>query len=147
MLNCGISHLSKNFKISKLESNEDTGFLEISVFSEDDKPIQDAQVIIYLYSVRGIYRESATENVIGSYTTDENGKVPPIELPVIHVIGYPEENTDEYHIRVDAAGYYSVIVINAEIYPNTTTSYNVILTPIIEGISPYVRFIIIPEKH
>jgi hypothetical protein len=36
--------------------------------------------------------------------------------------------------------------MNIEIFPNTTTSFNVVLTPVMEGES-YVRFIIIPEKH
>jgi hypothetical protein len=36
--------------------------------------------------------------------------------------------------------------MNIEIFPDTTTSFNVVLTPVMEGES-YVRFIIIPEKH
>ncbi len=133
-----------NRKVNKLESSGNTGFLEVRVFSEEGNPIEGARVSVSLYELRGIYRESAIENEIVSYYTDENGKIPIIELPVIHELG--EANTDEYHMRVDAPGYYSVIVMNIEIFPNTTTSFNVVLTPVMEGES-YVRFIIIPEKH
>ncbi|HAS91209.1 MAG TPA: carboxypeptidase-like regulatory domain-containing protein [Sedimentibacter sp.] len=133
-----------NRKVNKLESSGNTGFLEVRVFSEEGNPIEGARVSVSLYELRGIYRESAIENEIVSHYTDENGKIPIIELPVIHELG--EANTDEYHMRVDAPGYYSVIVMNIEIFPNTTTSFNVVLTPVMEGES-YVRFIIIPEKH
>jgi len=133
-----------NRKVNKLESGGNTGFLEVRVFSEEGNPIEGARVSVSLYELRGIYRESAIENEIVSHYTDENGKIPIIELPVIHELG--EANTDEYHMRVDAPGYYSVIVMNIEIFPNTTTSFNVVLTPVMEGES-YVRFIIIPEKH
>ncbi|HQC69881.1 MAG TPA: carboxypeptidase-like regulatory domain-containing protein [Sedimentibacter sp.] len=133
-----------NRKVNKLESSGNTGFLEVRVFSEEGNPIEGARVSVSLYELRGIYRESAIENEIVSHYTDENGKIPIIELPVIHELG--EANTDEYHMRVDAPGFYSVIVMNIEIFPNTTTSFNVVLTPVMEGES-YVRFIIIPEKH
>lgn len=133
-----------NRKVNKLESDGNTGFLEVRVFSEEGNPIEDARVSVSLYEIRGIYKESAIENEIVSHYTDENGKIPIIELPVIHELG--EANTDEYHMRVDAPGFYSVIVMNIEIFPNTTTSFNVVLTPVMEGES-YVRFIIIPEKH
>jgi protocatechuate 3,4-dioxygenase beta subunit len=133
-----------NRKVNKLESGGNTGFLEVRVFSEEGNPIEDARVSVSLYEIRGIYKESAIENEIVSHYTDENGKIPIIELPVIHELG--EANTDEYHMRVDAPGFYSVIVMNIEIFPNTTTSFNVVLTPVMEGES-YVRFIIIPEKH
>ena len=99
---------------------------------------------VSLYELRGIYKESAIENEIVSHYTDEYGNIPIIELPVIHELG--EANNDEYHMRVDAPGYYSVIVMNIEIFPDTTTSFNIVLTPVTEGES-YVRFIIIPEKH
>ena len=141
------SHLTKNIIINKLNINAKNGFLDISVFSEDNDPIEGAQVSVYYYVVRGVYGESATENEIVSYITDENGEIPLIELPVIHEFGNLEENIDEYHMRVDAPGYYSVIVMNIEIYAGTTTDYNVTLTPITDGGSSYVRFIIIPERH
>ena len=142
MLNNRKSYINR--KINKLEFSGNTGFLEARVFSEEGNPIEDARVSISLYELRGIYKESAIENEIVSHYTDEYGNIPIIGLPVIHELG--EANNDEYHMRVDAPGYYSVIVMNIEIFPDTTTSFNIVLTPVTEGES-YVRFIIIPEKH
>ena len=142
MLNNNKSYINR--KINKLEFSGNTGFLEARVFSEEGNPIEDARVSISLYELRGIYKESAIGNEIVSHYTDEYGNIPIIELPVIHELG--EANNDEYHMRVDAPGYYSVIVMNIEIFPDTTTSFNIVLTPVTEGES-YVRFIIIPEKH
>jgi hypothetical protein len=147
MLNSSKTYWAKNVLVKKLEADSETGFLDLNVFSEiDRKPVSNAKVTIYLFETRGIYQESAIENEIASYTTNENGKIPVIELPVIHVLGKPEENTDEYHMRVEASGYYPVVVMNFEIFPNTTTSFNVVLTPVVTGES-YTEYIIIPEKH
>lgn len=147
MVNARNIYWAKNMLVKKLEANSETGFLDLNVFSERDRePVSNAKVTIYLFEVRGIYQESAIENEIASYTTDENGKIPVVELPVIHVLGNPEENTDEYHMKVEAPGYYPVIVMNFEIFSNTTTSFNVVLTPVVTG-ENYTEFIIIPEKH
>lgn len=140
-------YIVKNMIVQKLETKENTGFLQISVFSEDNrKPISNAKVTIYLYEKRGIYEEAATENEIVSYSTDELGKVPIIELPVIHELNNAEENKDEYHMKVEAPGYYTVIVMNMEVFHDITTDFNVVLTPISTG-ETHTEFIIIPEKH
>lgn len=147
MLDSSKTYWAKNTLVKKLEADAATGFLDLNVFSETDrKPVSNAKVTIYLFETRGIYQESAVENEIASYTTNENGKIPVIELPAIHVLGKPEENTDEYHMRIEASGYYPVVVMNFEIFPNTTTSFNVVLTPVVTG-ENYTEYIIIPEKH
>ena len=145
-----MSYINKPYKVKNklvrnLEINNETGFLDLSVFSAiDQSPIESAEVTVYLYEIRGIYQESAVENKIISYTTDSNGKIPTVELPVIHELG--EVNLSEYHVRVDKPGYYSTAVINIEIFPNTTTAFNVVLNPVTTGESR-TEFIIIPEKH
>jgi len=149
MIDASKPYKAKNMIATKLETDAETktGFLEVSVYSEEDrKPVSDAKVTLYLYQVRGLYSESAIENVISSHVSDDNGKIPVIELPVIHELGNPAENTDEYHLKVEASGYYTVIVVNIEIFPNTTTSFNVVLTPVVTG-ENYTQYIIIPEKH
>lgn len=149
MIDASKPYKAKNMIATKLETDTATksGFLEVRVFSEEDRePVSDAKVSIYLYEVRGLYNEAAIENVISSHVSDNNGKIPVIELPVIHELGNPSENTDEYHLKVEASGYYTVIVTNIEIFPNTTTSFNVVLTPVATG-EDYTQFIIIPEKH
>lgn len=145
MSNVNKPYKVKNRLIRNLEINNETGFLDLSVFSANDQsPIENTEVTIYLYEIRGIYQEAATENVIDRYTTDKEGKIPPIELPVIHRFG--EINLSEYHVRVFKAGYYPVVIINIEIFPNTTTTFNVVLNPVITGESR-TEYIIIPEKH
>lgn len=149
MIDSSKVYRAKNMLVKKLEkpAEDKNGFLSVSVFSEDDRePVSDAKVTISLYEVRGIYEESATAHKITSQITDENGKVPIIELPVIHELGNPAENTDEYHMRVEAPGYYTVVVMNIEIFKGTTTAFNVVLTPVITG-ETYTEYIIIPEKH
>ena len=149
MIDSSKVYRAKNMLVKKLEkpAEDKNGFLSVSVFSEDDRePVSNAKVTISLYEVRGIYEESATANKITSQITDENGKVPIIELPVIHELGNPEENTDEYHMRVEAPGYYTVVVMNIEIFKGTTTAFNVVLTPVVTG-ETYIEYIIIPEKH
>lgn len=149
MIDSSKVYRAKNMLVKKLEkpAEDKNGFLSVSVFSEDDRePVSNAKVTISLYEVRGIYEESATANKIISLITDENGKVPIIELPVIHELGNPEENTDEYHMRVEAPGYYTVVVMNIEIFKGTTTAFNVVLTPVVTG-ETYTEYIIIPEKH
>lgn len=147
MLNSSKAYWAKNKLVKKLEADNEIGFLDLNVFSEiDRKPVNNAKVTIYLFETRGIRQEYAAENEIASYTTDENGKIPVIELPVIHELGNPEENIDEYHMKVEAEGYYSVVVINFEIFPNTTVSFNVVLTPAVTR-EDYTEYIVIPEKH
>lgn len=147
MFNAGKPYKVKNMLVKNLETNEETGFFNVSVFSEDgNAPISNAEVAIYLYNVRGIYNEAATINEIVRYTTDENGKIPLIELPVIHELGNPGKNINQYQMRVDANGYYSVIIMNFEIFPNVTNNFNVVMTPVHTG-EPHIEVIIIPEKH
>lgn len=137
--------------IKKLEANNETvitGFLEVSVLEDKSNlPISDAEVSIYRFSTRGVDVTQGEEVLIVSYTTDEDGKIPIVELPVIHGIN---DETDferiQYHMAVSAFGYNSVIVINIEIFPNITTVYYVRMAPMTMGV-PRNEFVIIPEKH
>ncbi|MGD9678816.1 MAG: hypothetical protein AB7V16_10800 [Vulcanibacillus sp.] len=72
-----------------------------------------------------------------------------MELPVLHGPNMSNE-TDfvhlQYHMSVNAFGYYSVTIINVEIFLDITTFYRVNLSPITTR-EPRSEFIIIPEKH
>lgn len=147
MIDASRPYRVKNMLVKKLKVENETGFLSISVVSkEDHEPISDAKVTISLYETRGIYREAATANIIATYKTDEGGKIPTVQLPVIHELDNEEENTDEYRFRVDKVGYYSVIVMNFEIFPDVTSDFNVVLNPVVTG-ETHIEYIIIPEKH
>ncbi|MGD9678848.1 MAG: hypothetical protein AB7V16_10960 [Vulcanibacillus sp.] len=145
----------RNNIIKKLETNNNeavaTGFLEVSVFEdESDMPISDAEVSIYRFSIRGINATQGEEVLIVTHTTDESGKVPIIELPVLHEPNNINNEIDfehlQYHMNVNAFGYYPVTVINIEIFTDTTTLYRINMSPITTRV-PRSEFIIIPEKH
>lgn len=147
MFDASKPYRAKNMIVKKLETAPATGFLDVRVVSsEENEPISSAKVTLYLFEIRGLYRESAIENEIISNLTDESGKVPIMELPVIHEFGNPEENLDEYHMRVEATGYYPLVVMNIEIFPDVTTAFNVRLNHIVTG-EPHTEIILIPEKH
>lgn len=145
MMDVSKPYRARNMLVNKLEVENENGVLDIGVFSEENlEPISDATVTIYLYKKRGIYREAATESSLGTYYTDANGKIPIIQLPVIHEL--EKENTDEYHVKVEKEGFYPVIIMNIEIFPNLTTNYSVGLNPVVTE-ETHTEFIIIPEKH
>lgn len=147
MMDASKTYKVKNMLINKLEVENVNGFLDISVFSEENlEPVSEATVTVFLYKKIGIYREAATENSIGTYYTDAKGKIPTIQLPVIHELNNEAENNDEYHVKVEKEGFYTVIIMNIEIFPNLTTTYNVALTPVTTE-EMHTEFIIIPEKH
>lgn len=145
---------ARNNLIKKLETNNNesvvTGFLEVSVLEDESGiPIEGAEVSVFRFSIRGINVTQGEEILIATHTTDENGKVPIIELPVLHGLDIVPETDYEhlqYHMTVNAFGYYSVTVINTEIFPDTTTLYRVNMSPITTRV-PRSEFIIIPEKH
>ncbi len=151
MLDARKPYRAKNKIINILEKNNETGYLAVSVFSNQTKePISGAEVNIYKFEVKGLYGEAGDEELIVSYMTDENGKVPIVELPVIHGIGDNNEETDyariQYHMTVKASGYDTVTVINMEIFPNETLVFDVNL-PLETPGENRSKFIIIPEKH
>lgn len=144
-------YIAKNKLINILENNKEMGYLAVTIFSDQTKePISGAEVNIYKFVVMGIYGEAGDEELIVSYITDENGKIPIVDLPVIHGIDGNNEKTDyariQYHMSVKAPGYDNVTVINMEIFPNQTLVFHVNLPPETPG-ENRSKFIIIPEKH
>ena len=90
-------------------------------------------------------------NLVVKHITDENGKVPLIELPVL------ERNLNEsftlnfltntaYFLTVRHFKYHSVNLMNIQIYPNITTIFNVFLTQLTPLQPRRYEFIITPEK-
>jgi len=151
MIDASKPYRAKNMIINILETNSGTGLLEVSVFSDQiNEPISGAEVSVYKFIVKGIYGEAGYEELIVSYITDENGKIPIIELPVIHGVDVNNGETDyfriQYHMSIKASGYDTVTVINMEIFRDQTLAFNVNLSPEIPGENKS-KFIIIPEKH
>lgn len=151
MLDARKPYKANNKIINILEKNIEKGYLDVTIFSDQTKePISGAEVNIYKFVVKGLYGEAGDEELIVSYITNENGKIPVVDLPVIHGIDVDNEKTDyariQYHMTVKAPGYDNVTVINMEIFPNQTLVFNVNLPPETPG-GNRSKFIIIPEKH
>lgn len=153
MIDATKPYRAKNNIIKKLETNNEavvTGFLEVIVLEDESGiPIGGAEVSVYRFSIRGINVTAGEEVLIVTHTTDENGKIPIIELPVLHGPDISNESDFEhlqYHMTVNAFGYYPITVINIEIFPDITTLFRVNMSPITTR-QPRSEFIIIPEKH
>ena len=144
----------KNNIIKKLETNNEaveTGFLEVIVLEDESGiPIVGAEVSIYRFSIRSINVTAGEEVLIVTHTTDENGKIPIIELPVLHGPDIGNESDFEhlqYNMTVNAFGYYyPITVINIEIFSDITTLFRVNMSPITTR-QPRREFIIVPERH
>lgn len=119
-----------------------SGFLSVSVYNKETKePVPFASVSVLLLTIRGLYGESGEANLIARHITDENGEIPKITLPVINrnVLPY-----SQYYMVVNHFRYYTVNLMNVKIYPNVTTDYNVMLTPLTSK-HPDYEFLITPE--
>lgn len=124
--------------IKKLEVEE--GYIDVNVSTGlGALPISNANVSVY------IWNEQEGETLIRSMTTDESGKAPRIELPVLlSDINSTEEGRTQYHLVIQAPNYHTVIIINVEIYPDITNQFQVNLTPATPGETVRDRLIEIP---
>ncbi|NYB72943.1 hypothetical protein HZF24_02170 [Sedimentibacter hydroxybenzoicus DSM 7310] len=110
--------------IKKLEAN--VGYIDVNTSTGLGAiPIGNAEVSVY------VWNEQEGETLIRTFTTDESGKAPRIELPVLlSNIDLSGEGRTQYHLVVRAPNYHTVIIINVEIYPNIANQFNVNLTPL-----------------
>lgn len=137
-----------NMIVNKCESSNDTGTLEVRVFTAlGALAIEGAIITVYTY----IGKDLETE--IKEVTTDENGTAPPIELPVAYDVNEPYVDSERffthYNLRVKATGYYTIHIVNIHLYPNIKVLFNVNLTPV-AGVSPGTDLeeqIVIPNPH
>ena len=126
-------YVNRYNQVYSSESNSATyGNLDITVIDiTDNNPIANALVSIFKVNVIGLYGEQGEGIQIGRYLTDSNGKIPIITLPAVSSydskIGRPRII---YYLSINAFGYYDVVVMEIQIYPNITTSYNISLSPI-----------------
>lgn len=131
-----------NYKVNKSGSYRNIGNLSVRVQNgSSNEPIAFAEVNIYNLTTRGLYGENGDANLIVRHVTDENGEVPLIELPVLD---RTDSSRSQYYATVRHFRYHPVILLNLKIYPNITTEYNVLLTPLTLR-HPDFEFIITPE--
>lgn len=130
------------YNINKSGTVQNTGHLSVTVLNKlNNEPIAFAEVSVYYLIIRGLYSEGGEGELIVRHITDEHGRVPLIELPVIDRSSSPRS---QYFMTVNHFRYYQVNLMNIQIYPNITTEYNVMLTPLTET-HPDYKFIITPE--
>lgn len=134
-------------KKSDTDKKDEIGFLNVSVINNTTLlPVKDAKVALYEVNITGEYSETAEAKLIGIFNSDENGKIPIVELPINRVGLYGVEYAhNHYHMTVDAPGYYLVTVLNIQIYENLETIYQINLSPVTSE-EPLYKFIITPIK-
>ncbi|MEL7646896.1 MAG: hypothetical protein AAGU76_02325 [Sedimentibacter sp.] len=124
-------------------SQHETGTLSVSVATAlGALPVENAVVFVYRLL-------DSEENLFAQYTTDANGKIPDIELPVVKD---PAETSmyyfTTYNLRVTSENYYTVNVLNFRIFPGVKTIYRIDMIPVIAGeagTAPEQTFIIPPS--
>ena len=120
------------FSEFSMQNQVENGTLAVGVFTACQAlPVKGAEVTVY------DILEDGSEHIHAYSITDENGRIPDIELPVQHdpqrLFGSPKYHFTTYNIRVTADNFYTVNIINFRIFPNVKTSYSVNMHPIIPG--------------
>jgi 5-hydroxyisourate hydrolase-like protein (transthyretin family) len=137
-------NLRNRFKLcdTKPGSAQNTGRLSVTVRNRlDSDPVAFAEVSVYHLTIYGVYGEGGEANLIIRHISDENGRIPIIELPVIDRSNSPGSI---YYMTVKHFRYYPVNIMNIQIYPNITVEYNVLITPLTAQ-HPEYEFHITPE--
>jgi len=106
-----------------------TGHLAVGVFTAlGALPVKDALVTVY------IMNENEEEQNLYVRTTDENGKVPDMELGVFYDPNNPLMSPDfyftTYNLRVQAINYYTENIYDFRIFPDVKSTLNVNLVPV-----------------
>ena len=112
--------------------------------AEEVIPVKDALVTVTM-------EEAENEILIAALKTDENGKTEQVFIntpdtvyslsPDNHIKPYASVN-----IRVDHPGAYSVIVKEAQVFPDTVSLINISLIPLTEGENEGSELIEIPAQ-
>lgn len=108
----------------KVESSY-TGKLQVNVVTRENVPVRDATVTIAA--------SDSPNNIIERLTTNSSGQTETIELPAPPIeLSLNEANTTRpyttYNIRIEALGYETEFIENAEILPDVLAIQNVRLT-------------------
>lgn len=102
-----------------------TGKLQVNVVTRENVPVRDATVTIAA--------SDSPNNIIERLTTNSSGQTETIELPAPPIeLSLNEANTTRpyttYNIRIEALGYETEFIENAEILPDVLDIQNVRLT-------------------
>lgn len=142
MNQCNNLYYSKNINSNQfniLESTSDNGFIRINIVNQRrEPPVNNATITIYVTD--GMQRDIPIIHLITTINPIR------IELPMAYELGTqiagPEYNFSTYNVRVDAFGYFANIVYNIRLFPNTTTDFDIVMTPI----TPIERTPVLEER-
>ncbi len=119
------SYLSQN--VNMLENINNFGFVRLSIINEVTKePISYATITFYV--TEGEDRDIPIMHLVTTINPVR------IELPMAHELGTkivgPEYNFSTYNISIDVFGYFTRIIYNVRLFPNTTTDFIIEMVPI-----------------
>jgi len=111
---------------------ESTGYINVGVYTAlGALPVKNAVVTVYTLD------EEGEENALYHVISDENGRVPRMEVPVVYdpdnPLISPNFYFSTYNMRIQAIGYYTVNVIDLRVFPDIATNYKVVLIPVMDG--------------
>lgn len=110
----------------RIDENE-TGFLDLTIMSNNNIPISGAKVTISSVSYSGQFYEIGDGRVLYEYITDENGKTPLIELPVHNELVSNLHHHNFYIISVSADGFIDAQLYHIQIFEDQTTTFRIYL--------------------
>lgn len=129
----------ENTDIYDIIGSKESGYLQIHVFDNAiNKPIENAEINVYLLTISGLYQEKGEGKLIATVTTDVNGFAPILTLPELNRIQQSDNDNiyRTYMFAVYAKDFFSAFVFDVQIYADITTSYRINLRHISEGESP-----------
>lgn len=152
-------YVAKNMLIKKAETpaqqqpieetptEQETGYIAIGVFTAlGALPVENALVTVYDII------EGGEEHIHSQQVTDASGRVPDVELPIIHS---PLDSSMSskyyyaiYNLRAQADNFYTVNVLGIRIFPGIKTNYRIDMIPVMAGetgTAPEQTFIIPPS--
>jgi hypothetical protein len=109
-----------------------TGYISVGAFTAlQALPVPDAVVTIYLLNSDG------EEDALYILITDENGRIPDVELPVSYNPDDPYSSSEyfftSYNLRVQAINYYTINVLDVRVFPDIKTVYRIEMIPLMAG--------------
>lgn len=152
-------YMAKNMLIKKAEisaqqqtidetnSQEETGYIAIGVFTAlGALPVENA--VVTIYDIVG----DGEEHIHAQLVTDANGRVPDVELPILHDNSEPLTSSKYYYaiynLKAQADNYYTVNVLGIRIFPGIKTNYRIDMIPLMAGeeVPPPEQTFIIPPS-
>ena len=112
---------------SILENQNETGFIKLYIIDQASrKPIPYATITVYVNS--GVERDIPIMHLVTTINPVR------IELPMATDIGLqilgPEYEFSTYNVSIDVFGYFTHIIYDIRLFPNTTADFTIEMVPV-----------------